>query len=275
MSDDCFFNPAACEEPVAEEPEQRMDEVDDDDHDKEMWEPNDDEKMWMFEAQMAMLMLAGEIAVMSIMDITSWRWANLAAVTDADGNEEFEYYDFQNEWWLVEDGELGNPLYKWAAMMHTYVGAALGTTMLITQALSMIGIASGVNMMIWGYGGMIMSVVGLLWGAMTFFQHWFTWIMVSSEDMTDETYEQVESGDDDVVAGIALIEEIEWEWLKMSAQGSAMALTLWAYGEAWMVAQWWALPEEERMAAWEEMEDEKEEDDMGKKGKKMMLNRLF
>jgi len=246
------------------------------DHDgKEMWEPTDDEKMWMFEAQMAMLMLAGEIAFMSIMDLTSWRWANLATVDDADGDEHEEYYDFHDEWWLVEDGELGNPLYKWASMMHTYVGAALGTTMFVTQLLSMLGIAASVNMMIWGYGGMVMGLVGLLWGTMTFFQHWFSWIMLSEEDMTDESLETVLGGDPDALAAVVLIGQIEWEWVKMGAQTSAMALTMWAYGEAWMVAQWWALPEEERMEAWEAMEEEKHEDDMGENGKKMMLNRLF
>jgi len=56
--------------------------------------------------------------------------------------------------------------------------------------------------------------------------------------------------------------------MRMSAANSAAALTVWAYGEAWMVAQWWALPEEERQAMWEEHEGEKDE-------KEMMLNRMF
>lgn len=272
MTDDCFFNPDACatDAPPADDGMMMEEDMDD----KEMWEPSDDEKMWMFEANMAMLMMAGEIAFMSIMDLTSWRWANVATLTNADGDEEEEAWDFENEWWLVQDGELSQPLYKWAAMMHTYVGTAIGTTMFITQMLSMLGIAAGVNMMVWGYGMMVMGVVGFLWGTMTFFQHWFTWMMVSEEDISDDTATEVFS-DADMVAGFNLIEEIEWEWLKMGAQQSLGALTWWAYGEAWMVAQWWALPEEERMEAWEAMEDEKMEDDMGAKGKKMMLNRLF
>merc|ERR1719226_199030 len=111
---------------------------------------------------------------------------------------------------------------------------------------------------------MVMGVVGFLWGTMTFFQHWFTWMMISGEDTDDATF-----ADADSVAGFGLIEEIEWEWLKMGAQQTMGALTWWGYGEAWMVAQWWALPEEERMEAWEAMEDEKMEDDMGAKGEKM------
>ena len=70
---------------------------------EEMWEPNDDEKMWMFEANMAMLMMAGEIAFMSIMDLTSWRWANVAELTYSDGSTEDIPWDFENEWWLLQD----------------------------------------------------------------------------------------------------------------------------------------------------------------------------
>ena len=239
---------------------------------EEMWEPSDDEKMWMFEANVAMLMMAGEIAFMSIMDFTSWRWDNMAELS-YESTTESHPWDFANEWQLTQDGELGNPLYMWSAMIHTYTGMTLGTTMFITQLLSMLGIASGINMMVWGYGMMAMGLIGFLCNTMTFFQHWFTWMMVSEEDTSGETVSVIEA-DDDYVAGFALIEEIEWEWFKVGAQATMGMLTWWAYGEAWAIAQWWALPEEERAAAWEAMEEEKD-DDMGKNGKKMMLNRLF
>merc|ERR1712060_661424 len=172
---------------------------------EEMWEPNDDEKMWMFEANLAMLMMAAEIGFMGIMDLTSWRWANVATLTYSDGTEEDIPWDFENEWWLLQDGELGNPLYKWAAMIHTYTSTVLGSTMFITQMLSMLGIAAGVNMMVWGYG-----------------------MMVSEEDLSDDTIADVVS-DADMVAGFALIEEIEWEWFKVGAQVTMGALTWWAY----------------------------------------------
>ena len=258
-----------CEEPPADDGMMMEEDMDM----EEMWEPTDDDKMWMFEANMAMLLMAGEIAFMSIMDLTSWRWANVAELTYSDGTSEDIPWDFENEWWLLQDGELGNPLYKWAAMIHTYTGTVIGTTMFVTQLLSMIGIAAGVNMMVWGYGMMAMGLIGFICNTMTFFQHWFTWMMVSEEDLSDNTYAEV-GADDDLVAGYALIEEIEWEWFKVGAQATMGMLTWWAYGEAWAIAQWFALPEEERMAAWESMEEEKD-DDMGKNGKKMMLNRLF
>jgi len=248
-----------------------MEEMEDGDE-KEMWEPSDDEKKWMMEANLAFLTMAGELFFVSLMDLTSWRWANVVEQTNADGDTEDVVYDFTNEWTLVDDGELGMPLYKWASMMQTYTGVAVGGAMFVTQLLSMVGIAASVNMMVWGYGGMILSLVGFLWGAMTFFNHWFSWILLKSEVDADET---IGSLDTDSTAAFALTEQIEWEWLRKSAHGSGAALTAWAYGEAWMVAQWWALPEEERMAAWEAMEEENKEDDMGKKGKKMMLNRLF
>lgn len=47
----------------------------------------------------------------------------------------------------------------------------------------------------------------------------------------------------------------------MAMEAGAM-LTLGAYAEDWMLAQWWAMDEEERMAVWEEKHGDKE----GKKG---------
>merc|ERR1712159_421786 len=114
--------------------------------------------------------------------------------------------------------------------------------------------------MVWGWGvSMGLAVVELIWAVMTWMQHWNMW-SAAAED-ADEDDDMDEDWTD-------LADSIESEWMKMSAANSAAALTVWQYGEAWMVAQWWALPEEERQAMWEEHEGEKDE-------KEMMLNRMF
>lgn len=166
--------------------------------------------------------------------------------------------------------ELNYPLYKYASMMQTYSSLVISGAMFVTQMLSMLGIAASTNLMVWGLGGMISSLVGFIWGFMTFMNHWNSWKLIKNEIEDDDTYAAL---DEDVTDALALISSIETDWLKKSAMGSSMALTVWAYGDAWKVAQWWALPEEERMEIWE---SKKEEGKHGKGGKdKMMLNRFF
>merc|ERR1711981_710771 len=231
MSDDCFFNPSACEETGGDET--MMEE-------EEMWEPNDEEKQWMFEGNLAFLLLSGGAFAHALLDVTSWKWALIAEGLDADGETEDQYSVFDNEYALLTAEEITNPLWRQATMLLDYSMLVIMGAAFVTQALSMAGIAVS--------------------GIMTFMQHWNMWSMAAEDADEDDAMD--EDG------FFELAEDIEMEWMKMSAAGSASALTVWAYGEAWMVAQWWALPEEERQAMWEEHEGEKDE-------KEMMLNRMF
>merc|ERR1712187_127090 len=226
-----------------------------------MWEPNDEEKAWMMEGNIAFLMLSGSAFVHALLDVTSWKWQLIHEGTDADGETEDQYSMFANEYDLLTSEDINNPLWRQATMLLDYSVLAIMGAAFVTQALSMAGIAASTNMMVWGYGvAMVLGVVELIWGVMTFMQHWTMWNLLADDASEDD--------DIDTSGFLSLADDIEWEWLKMSAAGSASALAVWQYGEAWMVAQWWALPEEERQAMWEEKEAEDDKKDM-------MLNRMF
>merc|ERR1712157_55339 len=253
MTDDCFFNPDACA--AAAEEDTMMEE------EEEMGEPNDEEKQWMFEGNLAFLMLSGGAFVHALMDVTSWKWALIAEGTDADGETEDQYSVFGAEYGLIAAEEDISPLWRQATMLLDYSMLAVMGAAFVTQALSMAGIAAGVSMMVWGWGvSMGLAVVELVWAIMTWMQWWSAWSGVAEDADEDDDVDEDNWRD--------LADGIEGDWMKMSAATSAAALTVWAYGEVWMVAQWWALPEEERQAMWEEHEGEKDE-------KEMMLNRMF
>merc|ERR1712060_280799 len=79
---------------------------------EEMWEPNDEEKQWMFEGNLAFLMLSGGAFVHALMDVTSWKWALIAEGLDADGETEDQYSIFGNEYDLIAAGEDVTPLWR-------------------------------------------------------------------------------------------------------------------------------------------------------------------
>merc|ERR1712039_487468 len=127
MSDDCFFNPAACE--TAAEDETMMEE------EEEMWEPNDEEKQWMMEGNIAFLMLSGSAFVHALLDVTSWKWQLIAEGTDADGETEDQYSVFAEEYGLIASEDITNPLWRQASMLLDYSVLVIMGAAFVTQAL--------------------------------------------------------------------------------------------------------------------------------------------
>ena len=261
MSDDCFFNPAACEEvepepvvePVAEE---TTDEVMMEEEEEGMWEPTDEEKAWMFEGNLAFLLLSFGGMFGNLMDFMSWKWAYTVdyTVDGDDYNDMVEYYGEENGLFMSE--EIDSQPQLQAGMIATYGGLAIWTLAFVTQALSMAGIAVGLNMMVWGYGVMLGGAIVSLISTLLLVQSWFkAWGEIADDSEEYETF-----GD--------YADTAEYEIIKMSAAESAVTLTAWMYIDAWSVAQWYALPEEEKQAMWDEKEAEED-------GKEMMLRRLF
>jgi len=109
MSDDCFFNPAACEEPAAEEPPKedgRMDEdKDGDDMEKEM----------DMTPQIAFLMTAFGATAFSALDLFWRKHAILSeqytSVADSETGDLPYYYGYENAL-VALDGDYGTD-YTW------------------------------------------------------------------------------------------------------------------------------------------------------------------
>lgn len=151
-----------------------------------------------------------------------------------------------------------------------WAGLAIFGTAFVTQLLSIFGIAVGLNMMVWGYGvglaGGIMSlVVAIMW--------WMQWMAGYSIIKTSADA----NGSLDTEAGYAqsMVDSIEWDSLAQMAADTGMLLTVWDYGESWAMAQWMALPEEERMEMAKEHEKKEGMKEGEKKASKMLLHSLF
>ena len=254
MSDDCFFNPEACN---TAEADATMEEESD------MWEPTDEEKQWMFEGNLAFLLMSFGGMFTPLMDVMSWKWNVIVDGTDADGDTQDEYAWYGTGYDLVASEDITSDYQLLAGQIETYGSLAIWGAAFVTQALSMAGIAVGVNMMVWGYGVMLGgSIVSGIVAILLIMSHFKAWNLYAEDADEDD--------DIDDSNWMSYAGNAEDNMVRISAWESAVALTAWAYGEAWMVAQWWALPEEERQEAWDAHEAEN-----GEHGKEMMLNRLF
>lgn len=119
----------------------------------------------------------------------------------------------------------------------------------VTQALSMAGIAVSVNMMVWHWvvmkGGMILS---LIVGIMYFVGAQGAWTLLEEDAEATDSVNAL-----GLYAG-PMIKAMKYDSMVATAEGTAATMTLMENGVMWILAQWWALPEEERMEMMEEKE---------------------
>jgi len=145
--------------------------------------------------------------------------------------------------------------------VKTYGALVIFGTAMITQLLSIFGIAPGINLMVWTYlvgmgGGLVSAAASLIWA----------WGMHLGWKQCRTTY-----ADPTSVTSAADETECEaWSTYNaymlanlgvLTAEGTALSIVIGTYMEDWLLAQWWAMPEEERYAMWEEKMDEKDKDD--------------
>lgn len=150
----------------------------------------------------------------------------------------------------------GSTIYTWGSFV---IHAILS----VTQLLSIFGILVEINMMMWGYGPMVMEAISAVAGIMMFLQYNNAY-GVLRDDIDDG-----ETTIDDATA-YAVAEGIQMEMIEMAVMQASAILSLWVNMENWMKAQWWALPEEDKKAKyWEMQEKDKKDDDM----KDMLLRR--
>ena len=127
--------------------------------------------------------------------------------------------------------------FKLTGMIRTYTGLAVSGAASITQIMSNLGIGGGLNMMVWGWGGMIsyishfISSFILLWGYNTTYG-----------EMTDSANSAAQQ-----VTQLELLESYEqtfWNWATEDAM-IATGLVLGGSDNDWAVAQWLLLTPEE------------------------------
>lgn len=257
MSDDCFFNPAACEEAAATGDEGMMDENAEEWAEVEAWV--EEHSQDLMEANIAYLWTAGAIGITALLELFVYKYAVTVDGTDEDGEDEDQIYAFSSDYTMrnaeYTDGTPNLQASQIAAWGHL---AIFGTAM-ITQLLSMLGIAVSVNQMVWWWGvGMGTLIVSLVSS--------YIWISAMADGWSQcaSTYEDTEDIDSadatECAAWYSYIGVMEQNLATLTATETATAIALWTYMENWMLAQWWAMPEEERYEMWlehKDMEDDK------------------
>jgi len=119
----------------------------------------------------------------------------------------------------------------------------------------MLGIMTGLNLMVWHYGVML---GGMVVHALTAY-FWLSgsgygWKDAAAAYEDTEDTDDIETGRADVMMGRT--GGLNTLWMYTMAVDTALALTLVPQMEMWVLAQWWALPEEERYAMWLENRDD-------------------
>jgi len=243
MSDDCFFNPAACEEPAAEEPEQEMDE--------EMEEEESD-----IMPQISFLLTALSVTAFSGLEIFSRRLAIMSQQNNVDGDAEDMLLNFSAENTLIA-ADIGYDTAYWTLgyQVGTWSMFVLGAAKFIFQALSMAGIMGSTNIMVWHYSMMIGDLVSLVVGLLWFMGYNSAYNLAVSEVADNDKTWNSEAGYAINVAGA-----IETDMIYSSISQAAIHLELMSNYEGWLHGQIKMLPEEEQAAYEEKME--KDDDDM-------------
>lgn len=180
MSDDCFFNPAACE--TAEEPEQEERQHDEDD----MSDYDEEDMMEGRNANIAFLAMAAGSTTMAALDLFAWKWQVIVEGTDADGETEDQFVYFDSEYDMLTAEEIETPYWRYASALVDWSTFAIMGTLTVTQALSMLGIAAKTNVMLWSYSTMIGGLISLVAAILTYMGHSQAWTVVKDDAEDDD-----------------------------------------------------------------------------------------
>lgn len=165
---DCFFNPDAPGCGPEEEPKDdaMMDENAEEWAEVEAWvEENSSDLM---EAQLAYLWVSGAIGVTALLELFVYKWAIIIDGVDADGDAEDWVYAMSSDYGM-RNAEYVDTMYNMQAeAILAYGSLAIMGTAMITQLLSILGMAVGINQMVWWYGvamggSIVHALAGLIW----------------------------------------------------------------------------------------------------------------
>jgi len=105
-------------------------------------------------------------------------------------------------------------------------------TATITQLLSMLGVAAEANVMVWMYGSLANSAFGLLTGLVAMYAYDAYWSVADDATSADQA---------NAATALAALEQ---DMLSGTAYETAAGVALYTYRDAWMMAQFMALPKE-------------------------------
>lgn len=124
----------------------------------------------------------------------------------------------QNYWQLLNN--------VWNFFTIGFMGIAT-----ITQLLSMLGLFAEINVMVWMYGGMLDMVISLVTSLVAMYAY-------------DAYWSESQASTSNSADAATALSNLESDMLAMTAYSTAAGVNLWMHSEAWMMAQFMALPEE-------------------------------
>ena len=190
-------------------------------------EVDGDMKKHMMEAQVTFLLTALSLTVRSAL-------------------QQFRYRSDTTTYYAAGDALSPNYWQYLVTLWNVFTIGFMGIAT-VTQLLSMLGIAAEINVMVWMYGGLVNSVVGLISGLVAMYAYDAYWTV--SEDSTSAQQSNAATA----LAGL------EQDMLYGMAHETAAGVALYMHADAWMMAQFMALPEETQKKWLAEKEGDHEE----------------
>ena len=103
----------------------------------------------------------------------------------------------------------------------------------ITQLLSMLGTAAEINVIVWLYGGILNMYISFVTGLFAMYAYELYWQLAEAS-----------TGSYGAMDATIAFSSLELDMLARTAKETAAGFTLYMNHEAWMTAQWKAIPEE-------------------------------
>ena len=163
--------------------------------------------------------------------------------------------------WANIGATASTPYWMYGGELARYTMLTFSSVASITQILSDFGVAPDVNMMVWMYGGMAGSVLGLVAHGLLMYSY-----DIANTALTSSTPSEV-------TAAEKVIDALELDFIGMAAHETLVGIELYEQGANWMAAQMMMMGMDKKEEMMEEMKDE--EGQMPKELFKAALNYMF
>lgn len=113
--------------------------------------------------------------------------------------------------------------WKMSQQVGSYSFLVVGTIMTITQLLSVLGMSAGLNLMVWGYGGLILTLTGIISSLLEFYAY-------------DNAYSQTTSN-------TTVMTAVKSDMVANTLEHTAASFEMYLHMEGWIMAQFYQMCE--------------------------------
>lgn len=146
--------------------------------------------------------------------------------------------------WSGIGATASTPYWMYGGELARYTMLSFFSVASVTQILSCFGVAPDVNMMVWMYGGMASSVLGLVAHG----------LLMYSYDLANTALGSMDAGEK--AAAEAVIDALELDFIAGAAHETLVGIELYEQGANWMAAQMMMMGKDKKEEMKEEMKGE-------------------